>query len=116
MTIDQIIDVAILCLCADPAAALMAQNKIPMETPKTEGQLLVQRLRQLDLPYTDWPLLAFVREKVATAGAAAQPLVAVETEMARSSPDARYRVRLLGVQLAVEPDTALRELQQVVIG
>jgi hypothetical protein len=116
VAIGQVVGVAVLSLCAGPAVTLAAQGEAPVETPKTGREVLVQRLRQLDLPYTDWPLLAFVREKIAADGAAAQPLIAVETEMARTSPDARYRVRLLGVQLAVEPDTAMRELQLVVTG
>ncbi len=107
---------AILALSA---ASLMAQSA-PDPTAETAVQAerahLVQLLRQLELPYTDWALLRDVTEKVAASAAMAQPVVAVEIEMARTNPDPRYRVRLLGVQVGLDPGAAVDQLAGIVRG
>lgn len=109
----------VLALAATLPLLTVAVAQEPAEgaTPaQRERELLLRRLRRLDLPYTDWSLFRDVGERVAAAGAAAQPVVAVEVEVARGNADPRYRLRLLGVQVRVDPEAAIGELAKAIGG
>ena len=84
------------------------------ELPEPERTTLLQRLRRLDISYTDWTLMLDVGEKAKALGARAIPVLVAEIATAAEQDDPRYGIRLMGVLTRIDPPQGITKLEGVI--